>query len=443
MSTLAVLACLMVFGGYIGSKIIGDLDHVFHGNVASDAQALFSDTTLKGQAQGRINILVAGDSSDRIDPAANGGELTDSIMVLSIDTKNNTAFMLSIPRDMWINVPKEGWAKINSTYEYNGMNGFAQTITQDFGIPIDYYALVNYQAFEDVVNAVGGINVNIQSSDPRGLYDPQPFPGATAFKLSNGPQELNGQQALALARARGDAYGSYGFAQGDFDRTQHQRQMVVAIMQKAESAGVVANPIKVGQIFSALSANVQTNLNLSDALALVKLTKKVNISNIQSEALSYSGSNPLLVNYQAADGEDALAPAAGLGDYSEIQNFYRQLTSSNPIVKENASVVVLNASDAYGVAHKEATALENEGFDVTGVTDANGTYPSSMIIDKSNGNNPAAKQALEKLFSTDTTTTTNTTTPAEAAEAQNYNADFVVVLGQNWDGQGTSQTAGQ
>ena len=441
MSILAVFGCLLLFGGYIGAKIIGDLDHVFHSNVASDAQALFSSVELKGQAQGRVNILVGGDSSDRVDPAANGGELTDSIMVLSMDTKNNTAFMLSIPRDLWVNVPNEGWAKINSTYEYNGMGGFAQLVTQDLGIPIDYYALVNYQAFEDLVNAVGGIEVNIQSSDPRGLYDPQPYPGAAAFKLPNGWNELTGQQALDLARARGEAYGSYGFPDSDFDRTAHQRQMVIAVVQKTESADVISNPIRIGQIFDALSSNVQTNLTLSDALELAKLTKEIKIANIQSDAYSYSGSNSMLINYNAPDGEDALAPSAGLGDYSQLQDYYKRITSDNPVVKEGATAVVLNASDAYGVAHKEATALENEGFDVTGVTDANGPYPDSMIIDESNGQDPAAKAVLGQLFSTDTTTTTSTTTPAEATEAQNYNADFVVVLGQNWDGQGTSQTS--
>lgn len=433
-TVLTLLGCLILFGGYIGAKVIGDLDKVFHGNVASDAQALFSHATLKGEAQGRVNILVAGDSSDRVDPASNGGELTDSIMVLSIDTKDHSAFMLSIPRDLWVHVPNEGWAKINSTYENNSMNGLGQLITQDLGVPIDYYALVNYQAFEDLVNAVGGISVNVQSPDPRGLYDPQPYPGSSVFKLSNGSHTLNGQDALNLARARGDGYGSYGFPQGDFNRTQHQRQMVVALAQKAKSAGVIGNPLRVSQIFDALSKNVQTNLTLPDALELVRLMKGINLPSIQSEAYTYGGTNPLLVGYTAPDGEAALAPAAGLGDYSELQQFYQQLTSNNPVVKEGASVVVLNASDAYGVAHTEATVLKNAGFNVIGTTDAvNGPYPTSMIVDESGGKDPASLKALQRIFSTKTTTTTSTTSPTEATEAQNYNANFVVVLGQNWN----------
>lgn len=439
-SGLGILVIGLLVGGWLGWKILGNIDKVFHGNIFSDAQALVSSTTLKGQAQGRINILVLGDSSDRADPSANGGDLTDSMMVLSIDTKNQTAFMLSIPRDMWVNVPGEGYGKINSTYEYDGFSGVENLIRNDLGIPIDYYALVNYQAFEDVVNAVGGITIDIQSPDPRGLYDPQPYPGSTAFRMTNGWHTINGAQALNLARARGDAYGSYGFPDSDFDRTQHQRQMVVAIAQKAESAGVVSNPIKVSNIFNALGKNVVTNLNLPDVLELIKLTKNININNIKSLAYSYGGSNPLLENY-SSNGVEALAPTAGVGNYSQLQSFYNQQVSNNPVVQEGATAVVLNGSDVIGLSHKEASVLESEGFDVTSVTDATNEYPDSMVIDMSKGKDPAAKQALQQLFSSDTTFTTSSTTPAEATESANYNADFVIVLGKNWDGTTINSTS--
>src|SRR5258708_30037544 len=108
------------------------------------------------------------------------------------------------------------------------MGLLAEVIQQNLGIKTNYYALINYNALKDGVNAVGGIGVNIQSSDPRGLYDPS-IDWSThgpLVKLKNGVQHLNGEQALDLARARGDAYGSYGFARSDFDRTQNQRMMM-------------------------------------------------------------------------------------------------------------------------------------------------------------------------------------------------------------------------
>ncbi|HEV2402922.1 MAG TPA: LCP family protein [Candidatus Saccharimonadales bacterium] len=433
-SGLALLICAIVGGGWLGVRIVGDLDRVFHGSVFSDAQALFKNTQLNGEAQGRVTVLVAGDSSDRVDPATNGGNLTDSLMVLSVDTKHNTAFMLSIPRDLWVNVPGEGWAKINSTYEYDGMSGLSQLVSRDLGIPIDYYALVNYGAFEGLVNAVGGITVNIQSTDPRGLYDPQPYSGANAFYMSNGVHTINGAQALNLARARGDAFGSYGFPQGDFNRTKHQQQMVVAILQKAHSLGVLTNPVRIGQIFDTLGNSVQTNLNLADALAMARIAKNIPLGSIQSENYSYGGTSPLLVGYTAPNGEASLSPSAGVGDYSGLQHFYQQLSSTNAAVKENASVVVLNGSDVVGLAHTEASALQAKGLAVSSTGDASSEYPSSLIIDQSGGKDPATKQTLQQIFSSNTTITTTTTSSAEAGEASSYtSAQFIVVLGKNWD----------
>jgi hypothetical protein len=172
---------------------------------------------------------------------------------------------------------------------------------------------------------------------------------------------------------------------------------------------------------------------LADVLALIRVTKGISPTTIQSLSYSYGGANPLLTGYTAPDGQDSLIPAAGLGDYDQLQEFYREETSNSPIAKEGASVVVLNASDVVGLAHQEDTILKKDGFDTTGVSDAAQEYPSSLIVDLSNGKDPATKKALQQIFSSNTTTTTSTTSSAEAGEAQNYNADFIVILGKNWD----------
>lgn len=433
---LVLLACLIVAASWFGFNIISNLDRVFHGNILSDTKALLSNTQLKGEAQGRVNFLLMGDTEGDSGYINGDGadQLTDSIMVVSINTQSHSGFMLSIPRDLWVNVPGNGHQKINASYEELGSSGTEQLVQTDLGIPIDYYALVNYAAFEDLVNAVGGISVDIQSPDPRGLYDPEPFPGAPAFFLTNGRHTLNGTQALNLARARGNAYGSYGFPQSDFNRTQHQRQLLLAIAQKAGSLGVLTNPVKISQMFSAIGKNVHTDMNLAGALRLAQITKAMNLSNIQSEGYSYGGTNPLLTGYTAPNGEEALVPTAGVDNFSQLQHFYQELTSNNAIVKENASVVVLNGSDIVGLAHTKATTLEGKGFNVTGTGDANTEYPDSVIVDQSTGKDPATKQALSQIFSTNTTITTNTASSGEAGEAKAYpSAQFVVVLGKNWD----------
>jgi LCP family protein required for cell wall assembly len=435
-SALVILLFGFGIGSWYGAKLIGNLDKVFHGNVFSDVHALVSTVPLKGQSQGRVNILLAGDSSD--DPGHQGADLTDSIMVLSIDTKNHTGFMLSIPRDLWVDIPGYGHEKINSAndvtsfneagYPKGGMGQLEEVVQTDLGIPIDYYALIDYGAFKDSVNAVGGIKVNIQSPDPRGLYD-----AYTKLKLPNGEDELDGQQALDLARARGDdAAGdvSYGFPNSDFDRTQHQRQMLVAVTEKAKTAGVLANPLKVTKLFDAFGSNVQTDLNLQDILSFVKITKGVDLSHLQSLSYSYGDSSTdLLTDYTSPAGQDALAPNEGVDSFGQLQQYYKQLTSSNPVVREAPSIVILNGSSTDGLAHKMSTTLSSEGFNVVGVTDATNEYPSSMIIDNTNGQKPASKQLLETTLPKDTIDTSSTTSPAEAEEAEGYTANFVIVLG--------------
>lgn len=438
-SLLALLVLILGVGGWLGWKGFYNFNKVFHGNLVSDAQALFGNTKLKGEDQGRVNILLAGNSAD--DPHHAGAQLTDSIMLISIDTQNNTGFMLSIPRDLWVDNPSVGHEKINAAnnatdfsapgYPNGGMGQLEQIVQEQLGIPINYYALIDYSAFRDAVNAVGGINVTIQSPDPRGLYDPNIAKvDGGPLKLPNGLVTLNGQTALNLARARGDAYGAYGFPQADFNRTEHQRQMLIALEQKASSAGVLTNPDKLSQLFDALGKNVITDLKAADALRAAKLSKNINIANLQSLTLGIDGNTPLLVNYTAADGEAALIPRAGIDNFGEIQQYYQKLTSNNPVVKESPSIVILNGSDVVGLAHKEELVLQPKGFNVAGIADANSVYPGTMIVDTTKGQKTASLQALQQLFPGTTTTSTSS---GEALEARAYTADFIVILGQNWD----------
>jgi LCP family protein required for cell wall assembly len=338
---LTTLIIFLAIGIWLGSSIVGNLDKVFHGNIFSDASSIFNNTTLRGQNQGRINILLAGDSVDQI--GHGGAALADTIIVFSINTHKHTAFMLSIPRDLWVYIPGfpgSGYQKINAAndgmgtnfpgYPQNGMGQLEHILKTDLGIPIDYYSVSDYGALRDVVNAVGGITVNIQSPDPRGLYDPY-----TNLKLPNGIAYLNGQEALNLARARGDGPGSYGFPSSDFDRTAHQRLIISAIAAKAKTLGFLSNPIKISNLFNAIGDNVQTDLNLSDILALVKISKGINLNNIKSYAFcstlnSTNCGTPILTDYtNPGSGEEALIPVAGINNYTALQAYYQQLIKNN------------------------------------------------------------------------------------------------------------------
>lgn len=422
--------------GFVGFRALHTIDKVFHGNIISDTQALFSSQPLKGEENGRVNILLAGDSSD--DPGHQGGNLTDSIVVLSIDTKGNNTFMLSIPRDLWVKIPGNGTQKINAAnvstasypagYPQNGMGVLEYVVNKEIGIPINYYALANYSAFRDAVNDVGGVRVNIQSVSPYGLYDPY-----ADLKLKNGWVNLNGQQALNLARARGDGPGAYGFPESDFDRTSHQRMLFTAIAQKALSLGVLSNPIKISNLFNSFSNNVKTDLSLQNILRLRQVTKNIDLNNIQSHSFcstmtTSSCNKPIITTYQdPASGQSALIPILGIGDYSELASYYQLLSTNNPVIKESPSIVVLNGTNKNGFANEIGDNLTKNGFNVLLKSNARGTYNSSLVINLTGGKKPNSLKYLTKTYQAQSNTNINLN--LQSKEAIGYNADFVIILG--------------
>jgi LCP family protein required for cell wall assembly len=294
-------------------------------SLASASQKMFGSNNLidliaggqlNGVDRGRVNMLLIGYSVD--DPGHSGANLTDSIIVLSMSTTSKQGYMLSIPRDLYVAIPGFGHAKINEAYQDGGINLLEQIISTDFQIPIDYYGLINYTSVKDTVNALKGITVNIQSSDPRGLYDPNISPvDGGPLKLANGPQELDGQTALDLTRARGDAYDSYGFAQADFDRTEHQRQVLAAIKSKV-SWKLILNPHQNSQILNAIANNIKTDVGINDARPLFGLYNSIPATSMQSLSLRELGGHNYLASYTTPFGQSALIPSAGLDDYSQI-----------------------------------------------------------------------------------------------------------------------------
>jgi LCP family protein required for cell wall assembly len=358
-------------------------------------------------------------------------------MIASIDTKNNTAFLLSIPRDLWVHTDNNGWQKINDVYvdgqtnsfneagyPHGGMGELEKIVSQKFAITINYYALVDYSAIKEAVDTVGGIDLNIKSQDPRGLYDPS-IDYAThgpLVRLTNGVHHLDGEQALDLARARGDAYGSYGFMGSDFDRTDHQRQMLVALKNKADSLGVLANPAKITSLADNLGNNVQTDFNLSEVHRLYDISKLIPGGQIQSLSLSSANGKSLLASYSTANGQSALIPAAGINNYSAIQAFINQQLSSNPVVKENAKIVLLNGTNTYGLATTVKNRLVGQNYNVAQIGNAYvTTQVTTSIIDNSAGKKPATKAALIKTFGKNVTTIN--------PYAGVYNSDFIIVIG--------------
>lgn len=279
------------------------------------------------KTNGRTNVLITGYSAD--DPGHAGAMLTDSIMVLSIDTANKSALVFNVPRDLYVDIPGYGSAKINEAYQYGervkwsqdgydkgGMGVLESLISDKFDLDIHYYALINYTAFRDAINAVGGVTIDLTSPDnPNGLYDP-----FVKIKLPNGVVTLNGQQALNLARARGDGPGSYGFPRSDFNRTRHQQQILVALKEKAASASTLSNPFKIANLADAAGNNVKTNMSTREIQTLFQKTKVIPSKSIKTITLNDVNGKNLLRSYTTPRGQSALIPAAGMNNYDVIQS---------------------------------------------------------------------------------------------------------------------------
>jgi LCP family protein required for cell wall assembly len=422
---LTIFALVLLGGLVFGLRFYKDIARLTGNNNPLSLLGAFHPAHLKNQ-NGRVNILVAGNSAD--DAGHDGGNLTDSIMVLSVNTNNNTALMLSVPRDLWVNIPGIGHSKINAAYPNGGMNKLQQVVQDNLGLTIDYQALVNYSAFRDLVNAVGGISITIKSSDPRGIYDPSlDYTSRNCCALAkypNGPVNLNGKQALNLARARGDAYRSYGFPQADFDRTTHQRQMLIAIKDKASSSAVISNPFKVTSLIDAVGSNVKTNLQVSEIETLYTYMKKIDDTKIDSyniNTLKGSGTT-MLANYTSPDGQSTLIPAAGIDDFTDVQTQITKLFTADPITKESATVVVLNATDTSGLATAQRSVLVQKGMTAT-TADAPVNQPTNTIVDNSQGVMPNTLAYLKQRYKATIVTNVSLTAGYPAA-------DFILILGQ-------------
>ena len=436
--SIVILMIIVGVGGFLGWKTLRNTSKVFNGNVLG----FLDSTKLKGEEDGRVNLLLAGTSED--DPGHDGAMLTDSIMVVSIDTVNKNAFMISIPRDLWVDYQTKQCSvgyqgKINAVYTCGEQIEFKETgypeggigllskvVETNFGMPIHYYAKINYTAFRDAVNAVGGIDITLKTNDPRGILD-RIFDWECKYqcykvKYPNGPLHLNGDQALALARARGDIAPTYGTG-NDFGRTERQRQMLIALKDKTLSAGILTNPAKIGGLLDAAGDNVNTNFQINELRRLYEIGKDIKSHNIKSIGLTDESVN-LVETFTAYNGASAVRPTAGTSDFSEIKNFIKKLISSDPIVREGASVVVLNASGVVGEAQKRAEILESKGLNILDIGNAT-SREGNQVININKNTKTHTQKLLEQQFQTSTVTTQDLV----SQYSKLYQADFVVIIG--------------
>lgn len=429
----------LVTGGWLGYKTFSNVNNVFGGGILG----LVQKKPLKQDANGRSNVLIFGTSEDSADHNANGGEggplLTDSIMVLSVNQEKKDAFMISIPRDLWVKFDEPcsvGYQhKINSVYQCGsgfgedpaaGAAALQKKVGEILGLDIQYYGQVDYSVVTRAVDAVGGVDVTIESN-PAGIgildrnFDWKCNYQCYYVKYDDGQKvHLDGEHALALSRAR-NAQGGYGLGGGNFDREKNQQKILKAVREKALSVGTLTNISKVTELLDAMGDNLKTNVDKSEIQTIMSLATDVQSEAIISLTLN-DDENPLVLPGPVS-GTSAVYPVAGLFEYKQIQAYIAKASSTDQATREAATIQVLNGSGVMGAAQKEADWLESKGLVMGDIGNApEGEYPATRVYQVTTAM-AATKAKLESLYGVKVET--------NPTFSVGDGVDFVVVIGKS------------
>ena len=349
MIILSVILVLIIAAITLVYMLLSHSTAVFKGNPMD----ILISSELKKDENGQTNFLIFGTSEDA--KGHGGQELTDSILVASINQEHKTAKVFSVPRDLWVNYSVPGSepmsctvgdrGKINATYfcaleEYkNSMNVsnakdaaslyFAKKISEVTGLSMHYYVAADWSAVKMIVDKIGGIDVDVYADDEDGIHD-----SCQNIDLKKGMYyNMNGDLAMKLARARNAACapGDYGLSRSNFDREINQQRVMNAIKNKVSNIGILMNPGQAMSIIDGLGDNLRTNIVMSEVRTLIDFGTKLE-----------GGIQPISTVDQFGTGRIGLSSVvipAGASTYSEgslynYTNFQKYLRSQIVIPKE-------------------------------------------------------------------------------------------------------------
>jgi len=350
------------------------------------------------QGSERVTVLVMGlDLRDW--EAGESAPRTDTMMLLTIDPLSKTAGMLSIPRDLFVEIPGFGFDRINTAYRsgevYQLPGGGAalavETVEKLVGVHIDYFGQVDFNVFVRMIDEIGGIKLDIEEPIKVDLIGPEP-----PKVIQPGRYTFPGDVALAYARARGTPGG-------DFDRSKRQQQVIFAIRDRVLSLNLI--PIlltKSTALYTELSEGVKTNMSLEAAIDLGLLAADIPPENIRKGTIGESEIN----FYTTPDGDQVLKPLPDqvrqVRDYvfgtAELSSPLAEMTPEARVAAEGAVVALANGTFRDGLAADTAGFLSQHGFSFQeeNIFSADQAYGATQIIDYTG--NPYTVQQLVDLF---------------------------------------------
>lgn len=360
----------------------------------------------------RVNILVLG--VDQRDDERSIGLPTrsDTLMIASLDPEQRTAALISFPRDLWVAIPGFGEERINAAYrigelrrvEGGGAALAAQTIDRNFGLRASYFVLVDFRGFEDIIDGVGGVVIDV----PRPLKDDE-YPtydyGLERVYFMPGPQHMNGATALKYARTR--------HSDSDFARMTRQQQVLMSLRDRALRLNMVAQmPSLMDQGMKA----IQTNLSPTEILSLAKLASQIETSAMSN--LVVEGN--LVTSFRGIGGAALLAPRR-----AEIQSAVQRTLADPRMVAEGARIEVTASAGMARLSREVVDRLAVQGLHGVRLVTAAGGEPENTVLVTS-GQKPRTTASVLRALGLPESVQSQSV-------AQEPNVDIRLILGRDFE----------
>ena len=317
------------------------------------------------------NIVLLG--SDR--RARSAAWRTDSIIIVSIDATNNVVRLLSIPRDLWVYIPGYGYNRINTAElwgelarEGSGPERVKQTIHHNLGIPIHYYVQVDFQGFIEIINTIGGIDVDVDC----------PLPD---INLSAGMHHMDGKLALRYARSR--------YSTNDFDRGRRQRKVLMALWDQALTLDIIP---KLPQLWWTMANSFETDLSLDQVINLAYVGAQLEPQRILSRAINSSH----VQGWMTPQGASVLLPRQDK-IRAFLENYYTSVLPDNLEDTDKLQVEVLNGSQRREADQLAAANLRWAGFKAKAAGPADSQNYNKTQIFVYTGDTAAAQEIAQEL----------------------------------------------
>jgi len=293
---------------------------------------------LKGEKSGRINFLLLGMGGE----GHKGKYLTDSIILASVNVQTGQLALLSIPRDLYVEIPHSNglYTKINALYAYEMKNkevdedpfsSIKEAVKEVTGQEVHYFAALDFEGFKKIINELGGIDIEVEED----IYDPR-YPGPnysyTIFELKKGFHHLDAETSLKYARVRHTKGG-------DFARAARQQKVLQAVQKKAFQLKIILNPIKINNLIDILGENLKTNVQLEEIPSFIELAKNTNFHQITTRVLDAWSENALLAStHVPMGGVSAYVLLPRIQNYSQIHFLAENIFSMDKIEKRKEEI---------------------------------------------------------------------------------------------------------